>query len=264
MGDYLKQFKDMNGNMPKSTKIIYGIILLVIGVIVVQKIIVRPEILLMIIALYVGIVFHEVAHGYAAFTMGDPTAKIWGRLTLNPSKHIDPIGLITPIILILINAPFVLGWAKPVPVNYSMLKRKKLGLFIVAIAGVVVNFINVIWAAVLLKGIEKSSIEAAVNSVFNSQSADLMNWQNVVAIALLYIIVINAGLALFNLIPIPPLDGSKIVESFANEKIRNLMESMEKYGFIVIIVMVYFGLIDKILGPAFSFIVTGILKLVTG
>jgi Zn-dependent proteases len=215
----------------------------------------------MIVALYVGIVFHEVAHGYAAYIMGDPTAKIWGRLTLRPSKHIDPIGLITPIVLILINSPFVIGWAKPVPVNYSLLKKKNAGLFFVAIAGVVVNLINVIWATLLLKTIAKPSVDTAFQSVFGSLPAELTNWQNVAAIVLVYIIVINMGLAIFNLIPIPPLDGSKIIEAIGGQKVRNFMESMESYGFIIIIVLVYFNLIDKIIGPVFTFGMGLVMKL---
>lgn len=247
--EYIKQVQNANRNMPKATKIIYGTIALIIAFAVLQKIVFNPTIFIIIAALYVGVVFHEVAHGYAAYYNGDPTAKIWRRLTLNPAKHIDPIGTLVPVVLILLGSPFVIGWAKPVPINYSMLKNKKKGLFMVAIAGVLVNLLNVFVASTILKFFPKEEITQVLPEILSFNRISSFNIQNIIIAFLFYVIIINLALAIFNLIPIPPLDGSRIIEAFGNAKTKKFLNSMEKYGFIVILVLLWLGILGSVILP---------------
>ena len=140
-----------------------------------------------------AVVVHEVSHGWAALALGDRTALTAGRLTFNPFKHMDPIGtLILPLLLTLLRSPFVFGWAKPVPVNFAALRHPKRDIFWVGAAGPAANFLLAIAAAFFLKTIGGS----------------LPPWG---IAAVKYLILINLVLGLFNLIPIPPLDGSRIL-----------------------------------------------------
>ena len=169
-----------------------------------------------IIVLIISVMAHEIAHGAAAYAFGDCTAKHHGRLTLNPLKHIDMFGsIILPLILVLTNSGFILGWAKPVPYNPYNLRNRRLGEFCVSIAGILTNFLIAIIFAVIIK--------FAV--VFNlSQS------------------VIDVTLGVFNLVPIPPLDGSKILFTLVPYKYEHHLQTLERYGFyFLIIFVVFFG-----------------------
>lgn len=141
-------------------------------------------------AAFGSIVLHEVAHGYAAYVLGDDTAKRYGRLSLNPLRHVDPFGTIAlPLILIWAGAPFLFGWAKPVPVNFARLKNPRRDLVIVSAAGIIMNF------GLLLLGYFLLTIAPWPKEIFR---------------VLVYFMVINFVLILFNILPIPPLDGSKM------------------------------------------------------
>ncbi|OGI76895.1 hypothetical protein A3C57_03290 [Candidatus Nomurabacteria bacterium RIFCSPHIGHO2_02_FULL_33_12] len=158
------------------------------------------------LVLIFSIVIHELAHGYAALYYGDTTAKDAGRLTLNPIKHIDPVGsIIVPVFLFIIGSPYMVGWAKPVPYNPMNLRNEKLGTRAVAFAGILANLLIVLIFTLLIK--------------FGSS---FMSVQMIQMSAL--IVLVNLVLALFNILPIPPLDGSKILASFGTAKMREMVE----------------------------------------
>jgi Zn-dependent protease len=176
---------------------------------------------LLAIPLLYSIIIHELAHGWVAFLMGDPTAKNMGRLTLNPLKHLDPIG--TAMLFI-----FGFGWAKPVPVNLGLVRNIRLGLIWVSAAGIIANLLLAFLAVLLLRLLSPPP----------SGSFGLL---------LYYLAQINIMLASFNLIPIPPLDGSKIVMGFLPERARYSLSRLEPYGFFVIIGLLYLGALDPVI-----------------
>lgn len=233
MKNFIKEFKYVNSNTPTSTKVIYGVLAGLLFLNIIKKLRYNPGILMMIAILLFSVMLHEIAHGVAAYKNGDSTAKDMGRFSLNPIKHLDPIGTLLPIFLIATGSSFVIGWAKPVPVNYSKIKDKKWGLFQVAIAGVIVNFILAFIGATLIK--------FAPQFLYNFNLIQGVN----------YLIRINLVLGIFNLIPIPPLDGSKVVASLGSFQVKNFIYSMEKYGMYIILFMAWFGFIGKIISPAY-------------
>lgn len=175
------------------------------------------EQLITIAVLIISIVLHEVAHGYAANWLGDPTARLAGRLTVNPLKHIDPIGsVIIPAMLYLTHAGFMFGWAKPVPYNPYNLRNQRWGEAFVAFAGPGANFLlAIIFAAI---------IHAGTVLPLSAAFIDLAS----------YIVLVNVFLGLFNLIPFPPLDGSKVIEPFLPRTLgmryRALGNTMDRLG----------------------------------
>ncbi len=174
----------------------------------------------LVLGLAVAIIFHEVAHGYAALRLGDPTAYYAGRLTLNPVKHIDLWGtIIVPAFLILSGAGFVFGWAKPVPVNYYNLRRGRYGPLLVALAGPMTNFALLAFFGLMVR---LSPPNTALPFLF-------------VTVAM-----VNGVLMLFNLIPIPPLDGSKILYVFLEGR-PDVVQWLERYGLILLIAVLLFG-----------------------
>ena len=178
-----------------------------------------------ILVLIISVMAHEVAHGAAAYAFGDPTAKNQGRLTLNPLKHIDMFGsILLPALLYFTHAGFLFGWAKPVPYNPYNLKNRRLGEFCVSIAGILTNFLIAVVFAVV--------IHFAVALNLSQPAVDL----------LVYIILLNVTLGVFNLVPIPPLDGSKILFSLVPYRYEHHLLTLEKYGFyFLIIFIVFFG-----------------------
>ena len=185
---------------------------------------------LVAIPLLYSVMLHEVAHGWVAFRFGDPTAKMLGRLSLNPLKHLDPIGT---IMLLLVG----FGWAKPVPVAFNRLRDGKRGMILVAAAGIIVNTL-LAFAALLLARILSPSP------------------QSLVATILAYVAHINIILASFNLIPLPPLDGSKILMGFASASVQRMLLRIEPYGFFIIIGLLYFGFLTPVIKVFRWFIVT--------
>lgn len=170
-----------------------------------------------------AITTHEVAHGWVARRLGDPTAYMLGRLTLNPIKHIDPIGtVVVPIALMLTNSGFLFGWAKPVPVAFRNLKHPRRDMMFVAAAGPGVNFLMAIGWAVLLA--------VAIRGF----DADLRGWPVSVCF---FGMQFNILLALFNLIPIPPLDGGRVLTGLVPRNVANLLDRVEPFGFIIVIVL---------------------------
>jgi Zn-dependent protease len=198
------------------------------------------NIIFQIIILIISIMAHEVAHGAMAYYFGDPTAKNLGRLTLNPLKHIDLFGsIILPLILVVSGTGFIFGWAKPVPYNPYNLRNRKLGEFCVSIAGVLTNSIIAIIFAVVIN------------------FASVLNLSESVTYLLQYIILVNLILGVFNLFPIPPLDGSKILFTLVPYRFEKQLIALEKYGFyILIIFIIFFGwIITDIVSWLFNLIV---------
>lgn len=177
-----------------------------------------------IVVLIFSVVIHEVAHGYTAFLFGDPTAKNLGRLTLNPIKHIDIFGsIIIPLLLIVLNSGFILGWAKPVPYNPYNLKNRKWGEFWVSFAGPLSNILIGTLFIILIK----LSPVLGLSSVFVTLS--------------FMIVLINFVLAFFNLIPIPPLDGSKILATFLPFDMQDKFHNFtQRWGLLLVIIFLLF------------------------
>ncbi|MBP2028182.1 Zn-dependent protease [Acetoanaerobium pronyense] len=179
----------------------------------------------------IALTFHEFAHGAAAFAMGDDTAKRSGRLSLDPLKHIDPMGF---LMLLLVR----FGWAKPVPINENNFKNRNVGLFLVSIAGITMNLI----LALVFHFITYFSIGVIDVPAYYQ----VMNG----------IVRINIMLAAFNLLPIPPLDGSKIIYSFLPLKLRYKFYQYESYGSIILLLLLISGSIGFLLSPVITAIIS--------
>jgi Zn-dependent protease len=178
--------------------------------------------LFVVVALIMSATFHEYMHGFAANQLGDPTAKNAGRLSLNPIPHLDLVGsILIPLALVVMHSPFLFGWAKPVPYNPNNLRDKKWGDALVSLAGPVGNLILALLFAIVMRFI-----------VPTSPLAELIA----------QVILINLVLMIFNLIPIPPLDGSKILASFLPYKLRNKLLYMDtRLSMILVFVLAFFG-----------------------
>lgn len=188
------------------------------------------------VSVLIALVFHELAHGFVSYKLGDPTPKAQGRLTLNPLAHIDPMGAICLFLC-------GFGWAKPVAIDYSYYKHKKLGTALVSLAGPCTNFLIALVAAVGLKVCISTGVMQLVN--------------------FLYILFsINVGLGVFNLIPFPPLDGSKIVASVLPSKYYDTWMYLERYGFLILMVLLFMNILTPILTIGTTFIQTIIFTIV--
>ncbi len=176
-----------------------------------------------------AIVFHEYAHGFVANRWGDPTAKDAGRLTLNPVPHIDPIGtLLFPAMNILLGINLLFGWARPVPINPARFRKYRAGLFWVSLAGPGMNFL-----LGMLSGLIFCAINKWVPTTFYLFEP---------LVAMTYVsISLNYALGIFNLIPLPPLDGSKIVESFLSYEATRKYEALSRYSFLILLGLLWFG-----------------------
>ena len=198
------------------------------------------QLILMILPLIVAVILHEVAHGYVAFKMGDPTARLAGRLTLNPIKHLDLFGsFLLPVILKLSGSPIIFGYAKPVPVNFANLREFRKGTICVASAGVLTNMILAVISAALFQ-----MLVAAQTSWAQSQLGLLAGF---LIQLLAYSVIINCVLALFNLIPIPPLDGSRIVAMLLPAALRTQYSRLERFGMIIIFVLLITGPLGRLM-----------------
>ncbi|OGI67769.1 hypothetical protein A2738_00435 [Candidatus Nomurabacteria bacterium RIFCSPHIGHO2_01_FULL_42_15] len=194
-----------------------------------------------IVVLIMSVVIHEVSHGFMAEYFGDKTARHAGRLTLNPLPHLDLFGsVLLPAILFFSNAPFLLGWAKPVPYNPDNLSNKKWGTIAVASAGILANFAIAIIFGIIIR----LSISFALPEGFYFITS--------------IIVLINLALGIFNLIPIPPLDGSKILFSFLPYSFSSLMYKFEQYSLILLLVFIVF--FSQYLYPILAFL----FRLLTG
>ncbi len=191
-----------------------------------QIIILAPPFLL-------ALTFHELAHGYVAWSLGDPTAKNAGRLTMNPLKHLDPWGVIAFIIM-------KIGWAKPVPVNPNYFKDPQKGMLLVALAGPAANVVLAIVSALLVKLL----LIVPIIPMFVLKPLVGM---------LVASVWINIMLAVFNCLPIPPLDGSKVLMGILPPETARSYAKLEPFGFILLLALFYTGVISKVIMPVISF-----------
>jgi Zn-dependent protease len=187
------------------------------------------ELLTSLIILIFSAIVHEVSHGLAAEKFGDSTARDNGRITLNPIPHIDPYAsILLPAALLLFNSPVIFGAARPVPVDFGNLRPRRLGMAMVSLAGPLSNFALAVICALVIK----------------------FGLANVIAYPILIqVIVINLVLGTFNLVPIPPLDGSKVIASFLPEEWMYKILSLEQYGFLLVLVFLLLGVLERILLP---------------
>ncbi len=196
------------------------------------------EIIFSIIVIIFSIIIHEISHGWAAYALGDPTAKLAGRLTLNPLSHLDPIGsFVVPLLTYSMLGGLIFGWAKPVPYNPYNLRAGKWGPALVAIAGPVSNlFLAAIFSLIIRLSVGVAPVAFIQLSIM--------------------IVLINLGLALFNLIPVPPLDGSKILFALIPYRYRQIEEVLTRYQLLWIIVVIYAiaPLLSPLIGFLFSFL----------
>lgn len=182
--------------------------------------------------LIMSVVIHEFAHGYVAYRLGDNTARLSGRLTLNPIKHLDPFGsIILPMLLIISQAGFVVGWARPVPYNPNNLKNIRKGTILVAVAGILANILIAVLFGMLIRFASYFGLPAYI---LDSQL--IHPFYKITTI----IVLTNLVLALFNLIPIPPLDGSKILFSFLPPQFRSLENFLERWGIFILLFFIVF------------------------
>lgn len=197
-----------------------------------QLIILAPPLLL-------GLTFHEFAHGYVAYRLGDPTARTLGRLTLNPLKHLDPIGTIAFFFI-------KFGWAKPVPVNPRYFKNPTRDMLWVALAGPLTNLGLAIASALIAKMLW---IIAAIIP-HNSLTAGVLIPLNGMLIASVWI---NLVLCVFNFLPVPPLDGSRIMYGLLPPDLARSYQKLEPYGFIIVLILAFSGMLSKVIVPIISF-----------
>jgi len=211
------------------------------------------HIVVMIVPLLFSVTIHEVAHGYVALRMGDNTAQLAGRLTLNPIKHLDVFGsLLLPLILKLTGSPVIFGYAKPVPVNFSNLRDVRKSTIYVSSAGVLANFILAFLSGILFQILTRYKF-LWQTSILNPFVMDLYSM-------LFYSVIINSVLAIFNLIPIPPLDGSKILAMILPAALRMQYARLERFGMIIIIFLLLTNVLDRLL----SFFLTPMFNILLG
>ncbi|HEC96801.1 MAG TPA: site-2 protease family protein [Nitrospirae bacterium] len=197
------------------------------------------QVILMAVPILLAVTFHELAHGYVAYRLGDPTAKDAGRLTFNPLKHLDPLGTIVFIVTRMI------GWAKPVPVNPYNLRNPKRDMMWVSIAGPATNMALAVVSAILFKLMLTLPVTdpVLVKRIFLP-----------LAMMLQLSVVLNIGLAVFNIIPIPPLDGSKILIGLLPTRQAIAYNRIEPYGFFILLALIFFRITDYLIFPIIIFL----------
>ncbi|HEX8173695.1 MAG TPA: site-2 protease family protein [Pyrinomonadaceae bacterium] len=208
------------------------------------------QLIIYMVVLVFAISAHECAHAWMSNRFGDDTARLLGRVTLNPVAHTDPIGtLLIPIVVFIFGAmgggriPLI-GWGKPTPVNPLRWRNKDLANVMVSAAGILANLLIAIVAFIIIKAF----------IVTNSFSSVPESLREPTALFLDYLLMMNVSLAIFNLLPFPPLDGSKILETFLPASMKPTLNLLEQYGYLILMVLVYMGFFSAIMRPVMSFI----------
>lgn len=199
------------------------------------------EIALLAVPLLIAVTFHEVAHGYVAYLLGDPTAKAAGRMTLNPLKHLDPLGVLAFLLTRMI------GWAKPVPVDARYFKNPARGMILVSVAGPAMNFLLAMTFSILFRLVGGLAVAA------REESVGAMLWEPLAYMCLAGVTV-NLAIGLFNLLPIPPLDGSRILAGLLPPRAAYAYLRYERYGFFLVILLAVTGILGHLLVPAILFL----------
>lgn len=209
------------------------------------------QIIIWALPVLLAVVFHEVSHGWVAYRLGDPTARQLGRLTLNPIAHVDLFGtILVPLMLIIAHSPFVFGYAKPVPVNFNNLRNPKRDMIWVAVAGPATNLIlaalcTLIWRALMpMTGAQGTSYSLS----------SLVDFFAPVVLMAQSGILINITLAVFNMLPLPPLDGGRVLVGLLPMPLASLVARIEPFGFIVLIVLLMTRSLDRIIDPPTEFL----------
>lgn len=205
------------------------------------------QFLLFMVALIFSLSVHESAHAWMSNRFGDDLARLQGRITLNPAAHVDPIGtLLFPAIAFFTHAP-VIGWAKPTPVNPLRWRNKRVANFWVSVAGVISNFIIAIVAGVIIRVLYSTGLIGIVNGELAPMTTDSLI--AVGAVELLWgFFTLNVALGVFNLIPIPPLDGSKVLQSILPPTFESAFDALERFGFLLLIVAMFTGVFRVVFG----------------
>jgi len=190
-----------------------------------------------------AVTLHEVAHGWMARRHGDHTAEKLGRLSLNPIKHIDPVGTVLVPILMMMFSPFIFGWAKPVPVSFRNLNNPKRDMVWVAVAGPLANIAMGIFWALVYKLTYTSGLAPSIAGEWLLSMARIG-------------IIINALLAAFNLLPIPPLDGGRVLRGLASESVGYYLDRIEPFGLIILVVLLVSGVLQVLVGPVLVMVIS--------
>lgn len=206
------------------------------------------NLMIYMVVLIFAISAHEAAHAWVSYKFGDDTAYLLGRVTLNPISHTDPIGtLLIPILGFVfsviggaLGAIPLIGWGKPTPVNPLKWRRKDLANVMVSIAGILANLLIATGALIVIKILQRTDwIDLSPNNSFSEP----------ISLLLTYSLIMNTSLAVFNLLPFPPLDGSKVLETFLPESMQPMLRTLEQYGFLILMAFIYFGLFRMIFTP---------------
>jgi Zn-dependent protease len=206
------------------------------------------RLLISALPILIAITFHEVSHGFVANKLGDPTAKMLGRLTLNPIVHIDIFGtIILPVMLIVLtNGQFVFGYAKPVPINPMNFKNPRQGMALSAAAGPITNILLAFLSVLILK-LVLAPLALIAPETLNEKIL------HPVALILTSSVVINIVLAAFNMIPVPPLDGGRVLAGLLPSRQALALDKLERFGFVIVLILIYTGVAGRLIMPFIRF-----------
>ena len=206
-----------------------------------------PQLVIYMVVLLLAISAHEAAHAWMSYKFGDDTARLLGRVTLNPIAHTHPIGtLLIPIIGFIVAANggnfFLIGWGKPTPVNPLRWRQKDLANVMVSIAGILANLLLATIAFTIIKILRVNGIWWSMSEGFGEP----------IKLFLFFMLTMNLSLAVFNLLPFPPLDGSKVLETFLPASMQSFLGFLEQYGYVILMILMWTGFFSLIINPILS------------